>query len=253
MKDQLTYLIIIFSLLQANCKNKEKKYASYGFKFPEIVEAKGYIVPGYKTSPPEIIPLKEIKNKSVKKPTVLKLNSNVHTVAKPKIIPVSAPQICIPGEGNYNLPEIVPAIDSPFAAGAPEITLAKEPQINNNNPSCFSTFKVLHGLKTNDIYPIIQDKAGNLWIACFEGGVCKYDGRSFTNYTTTQGLSNDDVWSMMEDSKGNLWFGTLGGGLNKFDGKSFTHYTTKQGLSSNDVLSILEDKKGNLWFGTGDG
>ena len=250
---KIIYLILFFSLQQCACERQKQQNASFVVQPPEVVEAKGYTIPQDKTVPPEIIPVKEIKSKAVSEPKVINLNSNVHPVGKPIIVPVGAPKICIPGENGFNLPEVVPAIDSPFAAGLAEVTIAKEPQINNNNPASFSTFRVLQGLKTNDIFPMIQDKAGNLWISCFEGGVCKYDGRSFTNYTTAQGLSNDDVWSMLEDSKGNLWFGTLLGGLNKFDGKSFTHYTTKEGLSSNDVLSILEDKKGNLWFGTGDG
>ena len=253
MRKQIIYLILFISLLQYACQRQKEQYASFVFQPPEVVEAKGYVVPQDKTASPEIIPVKEIKSKALSEPKVINLNSNVHPAGKPIIVPAGAPKICVPGEDGFSLPEVVPAIDSPFAAGAPEITVAREPQINNNNPASFSTFKVLQGLKTNDIFPMIQDKAGNLWIACFEGGVCKYDGRSFTNYTTAQGLSNDVVWSMLEDRKGNLWFGTLQGGLNKFDGKSFTHYTTKEGLSSNDVLSILEDKKGNLWFGTGDG
>ncbi|CAN5705552.1 hypothetical protein BH10BAC2_BH10BAC2_42910 [soil metagenome] len=254
MINKITCLIFFFSVLLYACENNKQQRGSFDFPPPEVVEIKGYVVQQDKTAPPEIIPAKEIKSKANSKPTVINLNSNVHFVGKPKIVSAGAPKICVPGEDGFSLPQIVSAIDNPFAAGAPEITVAKEPQINNNNVASFSTFKVLQGLKTNDIFPMMQDKAGNLWIACFEGGVCKYDGRSFTNYTTAQGLSNDDVWSMMEDSKGNLWFGTLlEGGLNKFDGKSFTHYTTKQGLSGTEVLSILEDKNGNLWFGTGDG
>ena len=252
--NKITCLIFFFCLLLVACKNNRSQQNGFELLPPEVIEAKGYTVPQEKISPPEIIPAKEIKNTSFNRPMVINLHSNVHTAGAPKIVKAGAPKICVPGKDGFSLPEIVPAIDSPYAAGAPDITVAKEPQINNNNPAGFSTFKVLQGLKTNDIFPMIQDKAGNLWIACFEGGVCKYDGRSFTNYTTAQGLSNDNVWSMMQDSKGNLWLGIIvGGGLNKFDGKSFSHYTTKEGLSSNSVISMLEDKNGILWFGTDDG
>ncbi len=249
MRKTIIYLILFFSLLQFACERQKQKVGSFDFPSPEVVEAKGYVVPENKMAPPEISPAKEIKSKAIRKPKVINLNSNVHPVVKPIIVSAGAPKICVPGDG-FSLPKIVPAIDSPFKAGFPEVTIAGEPQINENNPASFSTFKVLQGLKTNIIFPIIQDKTGNLWIACYEGGICKYDGRSFTTYNTTQGFSNEDVSSMMEDSNGNIWFGTFGGGLIKFDGKLFTHYTTKQGLSNNTVLSILEDKKRNLWFGT---
>lgn len=248
MGNQIIYLVVIFSLLQNACQRQQQIVSD--FPPPEVVEAKGYIVPQNKMSPPEISPAKEIKSKAISKPKVVNVSSNAHPVGKPIVVSVVPPKICVPGHNGFSLPEIVPAIDSPFPAGSPQVTIAGEPQINENSPANFSTFKVLQGLKTNLIFPIIQDKTGNLWIACYEGGICKYDGRSFTTYNTIQGLSNEDVYSMMEDSNGNIWFGTFGGGLIKFDGKLFTHYTTKQGLSNNTVLSILEDKKRNLWFGT---
>src|SRR4030095_13357221 len=183
-------------------------------------EAKGYIVPQDKMAPPEIIPFKEIKSKAVRKPKVIPFHSNVIPAGNPKRVVAAAPKICVPGQNGFIRPEIISAIDSPFAAGPPEIIVAKEPQINNNSLESFSLFKVQQGLKTNWIFPIIQDKAGNLWISSIEGGVSKYDGRSFTNYTMAQGLSSDQVLSILEDKKGNIWLGTLGHGLNKFDGKS---------------------------------
>ena len=254
MINKITFLILSFSLLQYSCNRQKKQQSSFDFIPPDVVEAKGYIVPQDKMAPPEITPAKEIKSKAIGKPKVVNLNSNIYPVAKPKTVAASAPKICTPGQDGFALPKIVPAIDSPFKAGIPDVTIAKEPQIKDNNPASFSTFKVQHGLKSNMIFPIIQDKAGNLWIACYEGGVSKYDGRSFTNYTAAQGLCSDNIWSMLEDSKGNIWLGAFdGGGLSKFDGKTFTRYKTRQGLSDNSVISMLEDRKGNLWFGTDNG
>jgi ligand-binding sensor domain-containing protein/signal transduction histidine kinase len=250
MRKKIAYLMLLFSAVQSGCERQQQKQAGFDFPPPEVFEAKGYIVPGNKIAPPEISPAKEIKRKVISKPEVVNLKSNVRPAGKPIAVSAGAPKICVPGHDGFSFPEIVPAVDSPFAAGSPHVTIAGEPQINENSPANFSSFKVRQGLAGNMIFPIIQDKTGNLWIACFESGLCKYDGRSFTTYSSAQGLSNEDISSMMEDSNGNLWFGTFGGGLIKFDGKLFTNYTTKQGLSNNTVLSILEDKKRNLWFGT---
>jgi ligand-binding sensor domain-containing protein len=100
------------------------------------------------------------------------------------------------------------------------------------------------------ISSIKRDKSGNLWFGTFGGGVCRYDGKSFSTYTTANGLANNTVWSIAEDKTGNMWFGTGGGGVSRYNGNSFTTYTVAQGLANNSVWSIAEDKAGNLWFGT---
>ena len=252
MVNRITILILFLSFLLFACNKEKKQQSSVDFIPPEVVEAKAYVVPQNKMAPPEIAPAKEIKSKAISEPKTITLNSNINLPGKPIIVPAGTPKICTPGQDGFALPMIVAAVDSPFKAGIPEVTIAKDPQMKDNNPANFSVFKVLQGLKTNITGPIIQDRAGNLWIACYEGGVCKYDGRYFTNYRSAQGLSSDNVMSMLQDSKGNLWFGTEGKGLNKFDGKSFTHYGIKQGFSSSSTIgSIIEDRKGNLWFGTG--
>lgn len=251
MVNKITILILFLSFLLSACDREKKQQSSVDFIPPEVVEAKAYVVPPDKMASPEIATAKEIKSKALSKPKTITLNSNMSPVGQPIIVHAGAPKICTPGRDGFALPMIVAVVDSPSKAGVPEVTLAKDPQMKDNNPASFSVFKVLQGLKTNMIFPIIQDRAGNLWIGCYEGGVCKYDGRYFTNYKTAQGLSGDNVLSMLQDSKGNIWFGTEGKGLNRFDGKSFSHYGIKQGFSSSSIIeSMLEDSKGNLWFGT---
>jgi ligand-binding sensor domain-containing protein len=250
MRITITLLLTVFSFLQFHCE-REKQQSAILDSQPEVVEAKGYVVPQDEMAPPEITLVKEITNKAFSKPKVISFHSNKVPVGKPKVVTAGTPKICVPGRNGFSLPQIVTSIDSPFAAGAPEIITAKDPQINDNSPANFASFKVQQGLKTNWIYPIIQDKAGNLWISCVEGGVSKYDGKSFTNYTMAQGLSSDIVLSLLQDNEGNLWLGTLHGGLNKFDGKSFSHYTINHGFNS--IPCMLQDRKGNIWLGTDEG
>ena len=210
MINKITFLFLFISLLLCACSRQNKHQTSFDFNPPKVIEVKGYIVPQNKMAPPEITPVKEIKSKAVSKPKTITFIQIFIPVAKPKIVAAGAPKICTPGRDGFALPTIVPAIDSPFQSRYSRSNNGKDPQINDNNPASFSAFKVLQGLKTNLIFPVIQDKVGNLWIACFEGGVSRYDGGSFTNYTVAQGLCSDNIWSMLEDSKGNIWFGTLG-------------------------------------------
>ena len=103
------------------------------------------------------------------------------------------------------------------------------------------------GLNFSYISSILQDKRGNLWFGIAESGVCKYDGKSFTNYTTKEGLTSNIVRCLFEDTNGNIWIGT-DGGATMYDGGAFTHYTEKEGLSNNSINAINQDSRGNFWF-----
>ncbi|NTW24270.1 MAG: response regulator, partial [Lentimicrobium sp.] len=94
-----------------------------------------------------------------------------------------------------------------------------------------------------------EDSRGNIWTGTYEGGLSKFDGKSFTNYTTTQGLVNNTVWSTHEDKTGAIWFATRGG-LSRFDGKNFINFTKEQGLPDNKLSIVTEDKSGNLLIGS---
>ncbi len=115
----------------------------------------------------------------------------------------------------------------------------------------------------NWVTEIIEDQQGNIWFARDGYGVCKYDGKSFTNYTKNDGLASNGVQVIQEDKQGNLWFGSRvaeqdrpnnnerigGGGLTKFDGRAFTQFQTIKGITQNDTYAISVDSKGNIWVG----
>ena len=249
-KIKIQIILLISGMFLFSCSQKEERERPNTFA-PKVVEAKGYVLPKDSMAEPKVVLVDESKIQKIPvgKPKVVPTNTNVHIAGEPKIVVAGTPKVIIPGQDTFPLPKTIPAIDSPFVAGIPEVTLAKDPHINDNNPHSFSSFSKLQGLKHDAIRCMLQDKSGNLWFGTDGGGVSKYDGQSFTHFTEKQGLSNNDVSSILEDKSGNLWFGTSGG-VSKYDGKSFTHFTEKEGLSDNKVYSILEDKSGNLWFGT---
>ncbi|MBL0262279.1 MAG: hypothetical protein IPQ05_00100 [Leptospiraceae bacterium] len=106
------------------------------------------------------------------------------------------------------------------------------------------------GLNNNNVESVFEDKAGNLWFGT-DNGVCRYDGKSFTDVTTKEGLCKSEINCILEDRNGNFWFGTNGYGVCRYNPATgaVTNFTEKQGLGSNGVQCILEDKSGNLWFG----
>jgi ligand-binding sensor domain-containing protein/serine phosphatase RsbU (regulator of sigma subunit) len=244
----LLYGLFILLFIGCNKKNEQIKQNSYA---PKVIDAKGYTVPADSIKQPVIIELDESKLPKIPlgRPKVFPTNTNIQLVGKPEIVIAGVPKVCTPGQDTFLMPKIIPAIDSPFAAGISEVTPAKDAYIKEENSQNFSCFGKLQGLKHNDISCISQDHNGNLWFCTSGGGVTKYDGKFFTHFTVNEGLNNNNVYSICQDRNNNIWYGTSTG-VTKYDGKSFTHYTEKEGLSNNRVYSIIQDRTGNLWFAT---
>ncbi len=232
--------------------NHQKEQTLSNTLAPGMTDAKGYLVPKDSISPPEV--------KAVKQPTIvaagiqkeIATNTNILAAGVPKIVLAGFTKTCIPGTDQFSLPKIFPAIDSSVLAGIPEIVIAKDAHINDNNPQNFSIYGKLQGLKSNKMSCMLEDKKGNIWFGTWGGGVSKYDGKSFSNYAAKEGL-NITVLSMLEDKNGNIWFGTAAGGVCKYDGKFFTYFENNANFSNYVVWSMLEDKIGNIWFGTNGG
>ncbi len=245
-----TILSIATLLIVFSCRNREQRPLSFT---PKVVEAHGYVVPKDSMATPKIILARKPRIVRAGKPKVVLINTNVHPAGIPRVVKADIPKICTPGQDGFSLPEIVPAIDSPFLAGIPEVVTAKEASVKEQSPYSFMSFGKLQGLKGDGIGCGLEDKSGNLWFIAGGSGVSKYDGKSFTYITEKEGLSANNVLSMLVDKNGALWFGTHTAGVSKYDGKNFTHFTQKEGMGGNYVFSMVQDKSGNLWFGTGSG
>jgi ligand-binding sensor domain-containing protein len=64
----------------------------------------------------------------------------------------------------------------------------------------------------------------NIWFSILSGGICRYNGVSFTIYAKKDGLSNIYAQSILQDKQGRIWVGT-GAGLFLFDGQRFRNFT----------------------------
>lgn len=116
----------------------------------------------------------------------------------------------------------------------------------------FSNYTVESGLAQPQILSIYQDREGVMWFGSNEGGITKYNGRSFDYVTQKDGLPDNLIYAMVEDNKGRVLIGT-NNGLSVYDGKKFRNYTTAQGLSHDRIFTIFFDSKGNTLLGTGKG
>ncbi len=143
-------------------------------------------------------------------------------------------------------------------------------------------------LRTNVIWALHADRAGNLWIGTVTGGLVRYRDGEFTTFTTREGLASDIVYTLEEDragalwigtseglsrfqdgrfstiaslarksvkglhldSDGRLWVGTDGDGLYCLRDGGLTHYTKKDGLGSDRIRALYADRRGRVWIGT---
>lgn len=115
----------------------------------------------------------------------------------------------------------------------------------------FIEYTVEDGLAQNQVYSILQDQQGYLWMAT-TGGVSRFDGHEFINYTQRDGLIKNHVYELYLDEEGNIWMGCVGG-ISKWDGKKFHNYFFPPSLVNNRTTSITRDHKNRLWIGTNGG
>ena len=135
MRSQPILPAIFVCILHAACTKQKEGLATSYFKPSKIVEAKTYKVPLKKAIPPNVVPALGMKKILAGKPETVDLKSNVFSAKPTRIVFAGPPKLILPNGEVYKLPEVVPAIDSSFIAGAPEIILMKDLFIKENNES----------------------------------------------------------------------------------------------------------------------
>ncbi|MFK7843903.1 MAG: two-component regulator propeller domain-containing protein [Rhodothermales bacterium] len=119
--------------------------------------------------------------------------------------------------------------------------------------SVFKNYTLEDGLPQSQIYDILQDSRGYIWVATYGGGAARFDGKEFVPLSElSDAPHNRIVYDMYEDRQGNLWFAT-GKGLICYDGETTVTFSTEDGLPDDRVQHIEEDDDGALWFATVDG
>ena len=115
----------------------------------------------------------------------------------------------------------------------------------------FTTFDSTNtpAIKSNNVQPLLVDRAGALWIGTHAGGVTRYRDGRFTHFSTQDGLSDNRARSLYEDRLGAIWVGTERG-VSVFRDGRFTVYSTANGLPNDQIPAITGDPMGGIWIGT---
>ena len=125
--------------------------------------------------------------------------------------------------------------------------------------SQFEKLTIKDGLSSNDVWDIIQDKYGLLWIAT-KDGINIYDGYNFKilkhSLEDSTSLPSNDCNTVFEDKNYEIWVGTKVG-LAKYNRVNETfvnyQYTANNTEFANGVAKIYEDSQNNLWVSTNQG
>jgi signal transduction histidine kinase/ligand-binding sensor domain-containing protein/PleD family two-component response regulator len=119
-----------------------------------------------------------------------------------------------------------------------------------------------NGLSHNNVFSIIQDRHGFIWIGTHDG-LSRYDGSRFVTFyhdpMDENTLADSNFGKLLEDRDGNIWLGTWGGGLDRYNPATgqFTHYkhdpANPDSIADKLISFLFEDQKGKLWIGTAHG
>ncbi|VUD40417.1 Chemotaxis protein CheA [Thalassocella blandensis] len=119
-----------------------------------------------------------------------------------------------------------------------------------------------NSLVTSNVWGVMRDSKGRLWLALDQGGVALYQAEKnrFISYknnpSKATSLTSNIVRTIFEDNTGDIWIGMYPQGIDFFDQSStaILHYANDvadaSSLSNNSVLTVSEDRDGNLWLGT---
>jgi len=116
----------------------------------------------------------------------------------------------------------------------------------------FKSFSLKEGLPTAQIFDIMQDSKGYLWLATLNGAA-KFDGFKFQVFTKNDGLCSNRIRRIFEDSQHNIWFASYDQGVTKYDGKVFVNFNDTLGRIKNRGTGVIEDHSGRIWITSSNG
>ena len=113
----------------------------------------------------------------------------------------------------------------------------------------FRNYTVKDGVAQSQVYSLLQDHRGYLWMGTRGGGMTRFDGITFKTFTEKDGLVNNYVHKIREDARHNLWI-TTNNGISHFNGIKFRNYRPEGYPSQVSVQDIAFDPKGRKWLAT---
>lgn len=170
---------------------------------------------------------------------------------------------------KINIPEMEKSIESSFVNDLCEdklgqIWIATKSGVFVYNKESDSTkvyMEEKNGLSCDDVYKILEDNIGRMWMGTRHGGLNLYnkDTNEFKVYkcdnNNDNSIASNTVQSIFKDSNNKIWIGTTGGlcSYNEIE-DNFKRYVNNmcydKSIIDNNIKSIYQDKSGAIWVGT---
>jgi len=111
--------------------------------------------------------------------------------------------------------------------------------------------KTNSGLPDLDVISVNIDTQGIIWIGTRFGGLCRFDGNTWTVWNTSNSdIPDNSINAIAFDAYNNIWVAT-NGGLGKFSNNTWTTWNiTNSDLPTNYLKCITIDASGTKWIGT---
>lgn len=115
-------------------------------------------------------------------------------------------------------------------------------------PYAMTQWSTRDGLPADRVRALLQDKAGFLWVATFNG-VARFDGVHFRQYDVAgaPSLPNNLVNALFEDRAGRIWFGHETGELTIWSDGQFFPVIVPASWRGAPVDEFAEDRSGRVW------
>jgi signal transduction histidine kinase/streptogramin lyase len=123
-------------------------------------------------------------------------------------------------------------------------------------------YSVADGLKSDQMFQIFEDRAGNIWVSQQPIDNTELRGLSvlrpgqikFQTFGEADGYPQGrSASSFVEDGAGRLWLGFYEGGMARFDGHRFTVFNEPAGVPKGLITDLLIDEKNRLWLTSSSG
>jgi ligand-binding sensor domain-containing protein len=107
----------------------------------------------------------------------------------------------------------------------------------------------IHGVQTDWISSLLEDREGNLWIGTGGNGLVAARPSPIQTVNPPDRWRDRAILTVCPGSLGAFWVGTDGAGLYRLQNGEWSHFGFTNGFGNSYVWSIAEDTAGKLWVG----
>lgn len=113
------------------------------------------------------------------------------------------------------------------------------------------------GLCSDEIYTLLSDQQGQIWVATDNGISLATIGRAgqktIRNLGLKDGLPDEIVTALHKDLSGNIWIGTHDGGVCRYDAQDHTFHLVMEHWNYGEVFDLVVYDDVELWITTSEG